>query len=178
MSSADTSHSRRAALRLLLAAALPVALGGCLRPMYGPDTSGASIVTKLEGIIVDDVPDRLGHYLVQEVRFQLDGSGGDTKPVYRLAMTATETVQSSIVNTSTGRATAATIIVRVNYTLTEIATAKVLLSQSAYTTASYERGPQRFESVRAARDAEIRAAKQLADQIRTRLSAWFATRTS
>jgi LPS-assembly lipoprotein len=42
--------------------------------------------------------------------------------------------------------------------------------------ASYDRFPQRFASVRAARDAEIRVAKLLADQIRTRVAAHLATR--
>ncbi len=36
--------------------------------------------------------------------------------------------------------------------------------------ASYDRDAQRFANIRAARDAEIRAAKTLADQIRTRLA--------
>lgn len=178
MSSADHRTSRRSALRALaLASALQLVLGGCLRPMYGPANDGSNVTADLSGIIVDELPDRLGHYLVQEVRFALDGSGAESgTPRYRLSMTATETVQSAIVNTSTGRATAATLHVRVVYTLKSLPGEKSIHDGTAIMTASYDRGPQRFASVRAARDAEIRIAKTLADQIRTRLAAYFATR--
>jgi LPS-assembly lipoprotein len=40
----------------------------------------------------------------------------------------------------------------------------------------YDRSTQRLSNVRAARDAEIRNAKTLADQIRTRIAAFLATR--
>ena len=43
-------------------------------------------------------------------------------------------------------------------------------------TASYDRTSQRFANIRAARDAEIRDAKALADQIRTRIMAALAAR--
>jgi hypothetical protein len=41
---------------------------------------------------------------------------------------------------------------------------------------SYERSIQRFANTRAARDSEILAARQLADQIRSRVAAFLATR--
>ncbi len=45
----------------------------------------------------------------------------------------------------------------------------------ATATASYDRSAQRFATVRAARDADIRLAKVLSEQIRTRLSAALAS---
>jgi hypothetical protein len=42
--------------------------------------------------------------------------------------------------------------------------------------ASYDRTSQRFSNLRAARDAEIRDAKRLADEIRIRLAAAIAAR--
>jgi LPS-assembly lipoprotein len=177
MSSADRLPSRRAALRALAVLGLPLALGGCLRPLYGTANDGSSVAVDLTTIIVDELPDRLGHYLVQELRFAFDGSGNtNVTPRYRLSMTATEQVQSAIVNTSTGRAVSGTIFVRVNYQLKSIPGETVVHDGVATMTASYDRGPQRFASVRAARDAEIRIAKTLADQLRTRIAAWFATR--
>jgi LPS-assembly lipoprotein len=44
----------------------------------------------------------------------------------------------------------------------------------AFTFASYDRTSQRFANIRAARDAEIRDAKVLADQIKTRLAVALA----
>ena len=51
----------------------------------------------------------------------------------------------------------------------------VVTGGSATGTATYDRGVQRFATVRAERDAEIRLAKTLAEQIKTRLAAGFAT---
>jgi LPS-assembly lipoprotein len=52
----------------------------------------------------------------------------------------------------------------------------VIYKGTAAVVASYDRTTQRFSSVRAARDAEIRDAERLADEIRTRIAAFFATR--
>jgi LPS-assembly lipoprotein len=44
----------------------------------------------------------------------------------------------------------------------------------AFTFASYDRSSQRFANIRAARDAEIRDTRVLAEQIKTRLAADLA----
>ena len=51
-----------------------------------------------------------------------------------------------------------------------------ILTGSAFASASSDRSPQRFAAVRAARDAEIRAARQLAELIRTRVAAGLAAK--
>lgn len=170
MSSPDRWSLRRLA-RLALVIGLPLPAMGCIHPLYGPTASGEALQTKLSGIVIDRVPDRLGHYLVQELGFDLNGSGTEGKARYRLALGATETVQSSIVSTVTGLATSATLIGTANYVLTEVTTGKQIVAGSAIATATYTRNDQRFASLRAARDAEIRVAEQLAEQIRTRLAA-------
>ena len=121
--------------------------------------------------------DRLGHYLVEELRFGLNGSGDQTPPRFRLSMTAKEDIQSAIVNTTTGRADSATIMATVDFTLVEMASKKEIMKGRAFASASYDRSPDRFASVRAARDAEIRIAKTLAEQLRTRIGAKMATGT-
>lgn len=173
MSSPDRWSLRRA-LRLAAVLALPLAAAACIHPLYGPTASGESMQAKLSGIVIDRVPDRFGHYLVQELGFDLNGSGTEGKARYRLAITTTESVQSSIVSTITGMATSATLIGNANYVLVETATGQEVLKATAVATASYTRNDQRFASVRAARDAEIRVAEQLAEQIRTRIAARLA----
>ena len=99
------------------------------------------------------------------------------KPAYKLTMDLQERVASAIVSSQTGRASNATVTVTVNYTLTKFGTQDKVLTGIAVGSASYDRTVQRFASVRAARDAEIRVARNLADQIRTRLAADLAYRT-
>jgi LPS-assembly lipoprotein len=172
-------ESRFPSRRMALAAAflLPLATAGCIHPLYGPSPSGGTVQNDLAAIVIDKVPDRFGHYLVQELGFDLDGSGtGSVTPRYRLSIKTTETVSGSIVSTLNGTATLATIYGTAAFKLTPIDSDEpVLLTDSAAATASYNRNEQRFASVRAARDAEIRVAEQLAEQIRNRIAAKFAT---
>ena len=65
--------------------------------------------------------------------------------------------------------------VTARYRLTSLDGKTELTAGHARTTATYFRDPQRFASLRAARDAEIRATKQLSDDIKQRLAAMFAT---
>ena len=172
MSSPDTG--RRLLVLAALAAALP--LGGCFQPLYGEASiGGGSVEAALRDIVVDPVPERIGHYIVQELGFALNGSGEAGKARYRLSMTVREQVQATIVNTATGSASAATVLVDVDFKLVTVDGGKVVIAGKAYGSASYDRNSQRFASLRAARDAEIRIAKTIADQMRTRLAARFAT---
>src|SRR4051794_37059644 len=123
MSSSDVVF--RAMRSGLLLAALALPLAGCFRPLYGEAlVGGGSVDAALKSIVVDEVQDRIGHYLVQELGFELNGSGEQPKARYRLSLTVKETIQAAVVNTTTGRADAATILATVNFTLTEIATSK------------------------------------------------------
>lgn len=176
MWSPDSRTARRAgALAAVLV--LPLLLAGCFRPLNGPTASGASMEQALSGIVIDEVPDRLGHFLVEELRFNLDGSGIEGKPLYRLSIKTTETVQTAVVNSATGVATSAALIATASYTLKKIDTDEVVLTGTATGSASYTRNEQRFASVRAARDAQIRVASLLAEQIRTRIAARLATKS-
>lgn len=170
----------RRSRRLVLVGIGALALAGCFRPLYGPTASGASLSDTLASIQVEEITstpgqERLGHYVYQELRYQLDGgapSGGAPKR-YRLTLSANERIQSAIVDSTTGRATAATLLGDVEYALIPLGVenAKPIVSGRATASASYDRVQQRFATVRAARDAEIRVSKQIAEQIRNRLAA-------
>lgn len=156
-------------------AAAVLGLSACLRPAYGPTPTGERLDRALAAIQVDAVTvppgqERLSHYLRNELAFDLSGSDGKPKR-YVLSLAAQERVQAAIVDTATGRADSATIIGEASYTLTTIDGSRPVTTGKAVSSATYDRSPQRFATVRASRDAEIRLAKLLAEQIRIRLSA-------
>jgi LPS-assembly lipoprotein len=153
------------AARPVLASALALALSGCIHPLYG--TNGVN--AQLAGIEVTPIPDRVGHYLAEELKFETNGSGAAAAPKYRLTITTQETLGGLIVNLHSLTSDAASLTLTANYSLTEIEGGKEVTKGTASATASYDRSQQRFANVRAARDAEIRAATVLADQIRTRV---------
>ncbi len=164
------------AARLACVAALALNLSACFRPLYGPTASGESLPALLAGIQVDDIAmardqERIGHYLRSELIFALDGSGQPGPKRYRLKLQGSESVQTPIVSTTTGRAEAGTIVGVIKYSLENLDGTKIITEGVATSTATYDRSVQRFASLRAARDAEIRLASVLADQIKTRLAA-------
>jgi LPS-assembly lipoprotein len=176
MSWHEVMDRRVMAGRLLAVIVVAFTTAGCLRPMYAPSaTATPAVQTRLAAVAVEPLPERLGHYLVQELRYELDGSGETTQPKYRLTLTANERLQAAIVNSQTGRATSATLAVDATFTLTSIGGGETILAGTAFASASYDRTQQRYAAIRAARDAEIRIARTLAEQIKTRIAAHFAS---
>lgn len=165
---------RLAAIGALVAS---LALSGCIvEPLYGPIGAGAPLAAELEAIAVDPIPDRLGHYVRNELIFGFNGTGSEVSPRYRLAVLLKERVQTPILDTVTTRATSATVIVDAIYRLTSVPDGLEVTKGSALAVASYDRFSNRLANVRAARDSEIRDAKAIAEQIRTRVSIALAER--
>ncbi|WP_232630644.1 LPS assembly lipoprotein LptE [Methylobacterium sp. Leaf118] len=168
--------------RLVLAAGLALNLGACFRPLYGPTASGEAMQDVLAAVQVDDVlmaqdQERLGHYLRSELIFALDGSGQGGPPKrYRLKMQGSEQVQTPIVSSTTARAEAGTIVGTVKFSLESLDGRRIITEGVATATATYDRSIQRFASLRAARDAELRLAKVLSDQIKTRIASVLAVK--
>ncbi|GJD52626.1 hypothetical protein OPKNFCMD_5392 [Methylobacterium crusticola] len=168
------------ARNLVVAASLALGLSACFRPLYGPTASGAPLGALLASIQVDPAQtaqgqERLGHYLRSELVFDLDGSGQPSEKRYRLILSTSESVQTPIVSSLTGRAESATLLGIASYKVVSLDGTRTITDGVAQGSATYDRSVQRFASVRAARDAEIRLAKLLADQIKTRVAAILAT---
>jgi LPS-assembly lipoprotein len=161
----------------MLLAALGVAAiaGGCLRPLYADSTTssvGGSVKDALKGVEVAEVKGLVGHYLRNELVFGLDG-GGEPDRTKRLKFEASvnESLEVVTVDYANGRADSAILIATATWKVTDTATGKVVSSGLNQVRAPYERSEQRFATVRAARDAQVRAGKSLATLIQGQLSA-------
>ncbi len=161
----------------LLIAALSVGLGGCLRPLYGqPEFGGLAIQKGLQGVKIEIEGERLAHYLRNELEFGLRGGDPSTGPLtHRLVITTKQTVASAIVDRITGAAESATLTLDATYSLFPLGPGPAVTSGTAKVVVSYDRSAQRFASIRSARDAEIQSARQMAEQIKTRIAAYLAT---
>jgi LPS-assembly lipoprotein len=166
----------RALSRIFTALLMGVALSGCIQPLYGPLSAGGDVAGELQAIAVEPIPNRLGHYLGNELIFGFNGTGSHVPPKYRLVVTVTENVQTPLIDTVSGYPSAANVVVSADYRLMPAAGGEPVTKGHATVVASYDRTSQRFTNLRAARDAEIRDAKTLADQIRTRIAAAIAAR--
>lgn len=172
---------RSRAAKVALVSLMAVNLSACFRPLYGPTASGEPMAALLASVQVDDVStaagqERLGHYLRSELIFDLDGSGQPSPKRYRLKMQGSESVKTPIVSSQTGRAEAGTLVGTIRFSLESLDGSKIITEGVAVATTTYDRSIQRFASLRAARDAEIRLAKTLADQIKTRIASVLVTK--
>ena len=164
-------------IRAIGALTLLPLLAGCVQPLYG--ALGAGVLEReLQAIKIEPIPDRFGHYVEKELLFAFNGSGEVVQPKYRLVVTLKQRIQAPVIDTVTSRATSATVVGDADYQLFDLngSVEKPLLSGVAFSVAGYDRFSQRIANVRAARDAEIRDAKVIADQIRTQISARLASK--
>jgi len=175
MSSSDTPRPNAAALsrRAVLALGATLGLGfiaGCtVRPLYGNATSagaGAGTTAKLAQIEVAPVSDRVGQEVRNHLIFQFGGGQGQpANPAYRLSL-ETRVAKSALTSINTGRIslepTAGTVTVHADYKLIDTATGAVLASGNRSVQAPYDIPSQEFAAKRAVRNAEDRAARELA----------------
>jgi LPS-assembly lipoprotein len=168
---------RSAAVRRLGVAALlavaALASACTVRPLY----SDASIETGavsgaaegLRQISIEAVNTRYAQQLRNDLIFLFNGGAGQpAQAKYRMALAASVLVldEAVVEVDNDGRPTAATLHMTGSYVLTEIATGKPVARGSRSIPASYDQPAQEFANVRARRDAEDRAARELAELLR------------
>ena len=159
--------------RGLAALALALSLGGCFQPLYG-EAQHPGLVEDLRAIEVAPIADRVGHYLGDDLISSLNGTGSTPTPKYRLTVTLTQKSQTPTVESQVNAANAATVIGTAKFSLVQLEgekADKVVFQGEATTAAVYDRTLQGFANLRAERDAEIRLARALADEISLRVAA-------
>lgn len=173
MSSSEAAFSRRAFLAVALSAA--ALAGGCFQPLYSDYTAstvGGSVKSALRGIEIPEIKGLAGHYFRNELVFELDGGGGpDGQKTLKLEAATSESVEVVTVDYANGRADSAVLVATVTWKLTRTGSGEVVSSGTNSVRVPYERFSQRFSTVRAARDAQVRAAKSLATIVRGQIAA-------
>jgi LPS-assembly lipoprotein len=180
------------ALRQLAAVVAVLALGlitaGCFQPLYGNRTvpGGESVRDRMGAIEVvpivarNGTPEaRLAVGLRNALMYDLNGGAAPVAPTHRLVITLTSAVTTVIVDVASGRPDTQIEALNATFTLTEIATQKVVLNASTFGRASLDvpGSAQRFARQRASRDAEDRAVATVAENIRNRLASFFVAGT-
>lgn len=159
--------------RMSLVLVMAFALSACFRPLYG-GLAGRGLAQTLASIEVQPIPKRMGYYLARDLRFALNGTGTPVAPQYKLLVSINQKVQTPLIDTISGRATSASVVLDASYRVLPIGGQQVVTEGVAFTVVSYDRTSQNFANIRAQRDAEIRAAKVLAEQIHVRIASAMA----
>ena len=163
-------------LGVLAALTLACGLAGCFQPLYS-EAAHPGLVEDLRAIEVLPIKDRIGHYLADNLTTNLNGTGQTPPAKYRLTVTVATASSTPTVSSLTNIATSATMTGDATYTLNKVDGGALVLKGVASANATYDRSQQRYNDLRAARDAEIRLARSLSDEISQRLAAQLAGKT-
>ena len=175
-------------MRLGLALSLSLLVAGCFQPLYGEKSAvgGAGIGDMLSSVDVApiDAPNgtrlsRVGVELRNSLMYGLTGGAGAATPNYKLDVRLTSQQTQVIVDINTARPDIQNYGIDASYTLTDITTGKKVVTGQTFSRVSYNipGQQQRFAGDRGLRDAENRAAKVIADNIRSRLASYFVAGT-
>jgi len=184
----EQDRIRRFVSTLACIACLGGLTAGCFQPLYGEHsfTNSPAIGPALAGVDVNQIAAPSGSSearVAVEVRnqllFDLTGGAEPPPPTHRLAVRMSTTRLSVIVDITSGRPDVENYGLNVNYTLTEIKTGKPVVTGTTFARVSYDipGQAQRFARARGLRDAENRAAKLIADNIKARLASYFVAGT-
>lgn len=176
------SRKQDSILRIAAICLFAAALGGCqFQPMYAQTPlfgSGQSLRDALKDVDVASIDGRIGNELRNDLIFELTGgNGSQPNAPYRLTMVVTTNSVNPIVDITSGRPESESISFDVVYKLQDAVNGRIVLTEKALARVTVDRSPQRYARIRAVRDAENRAAKVVAEQIRSRLATFFLTRT-
>ena len=166
-------------------------VAGCFQPMYAehplPGAAGsASVVGAMRAVDVAAIDAPAGSRLARvsvnvrnELIYDLTGGGGGFSPTHRLDVKLTATQLQVIVDINTARPDVNNYGIDSTYTLTELATGRVVVKGQTFARVSYNipGQEQRFAGERGLRDAENRAAKEISENIRNRLASFFVAGT-
>jgi LPS-assembly lipoprotein len=172
---------------------LALATGGCFTPLYG-EASHPGVSEEMRAIEIDQVNyprnkgkvnetgiaagedsvDRVGHYLREDLIFDFNGTGTAPPPKYRLRVSTTKGLVTPTIETQESLATSSITQVTATYQLLPSSGGSPLLTGTADSSKTQDILLTRYGNMRALRDAEIRIAKSLADEIELRVAAWLA----
>lgn len=166
--------SRRRVLALAGSALLLAPLVSACQPLYGRTPSGAQLKDVMASLKITEVPGRVGQRVRNELIFTSTGGGRPAQPEYRLDIAVRESVSNTLVE-RTGDVKGQLYNLDAQFKLVRLVDNQVVLQGKSTGRAAFDRYDPIFTNVRARIDAENRAARIVADGIRTRIAAFLSS---
>ena len=171
--------------RLAGAFALAALLGGCFEPLYGERslTGGPGLRQRMAAVdvsimnVYNGTPTaRIANEVRNDLIFDMQGGSGGATPTHQLRINLSPSNQQVIIDITTARPDVQQFGINASYTLVEKATGKSVITGETFARVSYDNPgqAQRFSNARGQRDAENRAAKQISENIKSRLASYFS----
>ena len=166
------SEVKALAVALTVAAALGAVSGCTVQPLYG--SGGGSFSSPQSSVLSTVSVEQVNTREAQQVRNHLifllgGGSGEPASPAYKVRLGVSSQTQSSAsVQPAVAierEPTAGRVVMTSAYELVDLATGQVIASGKRQASASFDKSRQEFAIVRAERDAQDRAARELAETL-------------
>jgi LPS-assembly lipoprotein len=182
---ARVAGHRGLTLVLLLAVAhgLAACSNGGFRPLYGVlAADGGHVQERMAQVDVAPIPGRVGQRIRNELIFQNTGASEPPPPTHRLEVAIKETRISTLVEPN-GSAAGETYLIEASFRIIKISDKKVVQQGTSHARAAYERyttssvpngSTFTYANVRAREDAENRAARIIADDLKTRVATYLS----
>ena len=154
--------------------AVGFALSACgFQPLYGTSAVGSNVAAQLSAIEIEEQDNRLGQLIRNDLLSSF--TTGPAQPSrYRLQFTAIAGSQT-LVEQSNEDTRRFSYRVNVDYRLIDERTGNELSAGKTFSQVSYDRTTSDFANVQAETNAMERAAKEIGNDIRTRLAAYFSS---
>ncbi|MDR3424088.1 MAG: LPS assembly lipoprotein LptE [Alphaproteobacteria bacterium] len=154
-------------------------LAACgFHPVYGARdaSSNSPVALDLNNIAIDNIPDRNGQMLRNDLIDRLYGKNRPLRPAFTLKVKLRNS-EEDLGILANATATRSLLNMYGDYTL-EDAKGKQLLSGSAHSVASFDRLDEMYGTVAARQDAYERTLHEVSEQIVNRLSLYFSEQNS
>ncbi len=157
---------------MLAAGIAALVLAACgFRPMYAP-VANETVLNDFAGVQVAVIQDRVGQQLRNDLQDLLTPRGQPAQPDFVLRVELSEQLRTLAVE-RTGLATRADLTVIARFTLDSVETGETVLSQTTSASSSYNILSSDYANLIAARDAQTKAVRVIAEDIRNRLGVYF-----
>jgi LPS-assembly lipoprotein len=168
----EISRVIRRVSRVFLIAAAVASLAACqVRPLYS-SVDGAG--PKLAAVKISQPRDRVEQQVRNHLVFLTNGGAGEPAHAdYQLQLYVTS-VRADVLDEQVARNTPTRVTVSATFTLTRISDGKVLKTGTRAITSLADVGLQEFAKLRAYRDAEDRASRELAEFLRGEMATVLA----
>ena len=161
--------------RAILCISLAMLVAGCgLRPLYGTSGAAGGVKSELSSVAIPEPQTRLGQLIRNDLLSAMRPAGQRGPDKYSLLLVPVLTEEQAIVNDSTDTLRK-TVRVNVSYTLKQYGSDKSLSAGKTFSQVAYDETGQSFADNQARTNAIERAAKEAAQDIGTRVAAYFAS---
>ena len=134
----------------------------------------AGVEKRLARVDFAPIPGRVGQRIRNELVFQTTGGGGSGEaPNQRLEIALKESLISTLVRVD-GEAAGQIYAIEASFRLIDVNNKQVIFQGTSVARAGFERFSSVYSNVRAREDAENRAAKTVAEDIKTRLATYLS----